>query len=287
MRSHSVRHGYLVGPGGGRLHYLDHCSDHDGTSSTGSTDGTGGTGGPRETLVCLHGVTDSAWVWHDVAAALTGRCRVIALDLRGHGDSQWSAAHEYGTAEHAADLAALLGHLGGGPFHLAGSSWGALIALSHAAALPEQVRSLTLVDIEPSSGRSETDVPPRPASFVRHSAVAAWERAYAPHAPALLTELIAAQSVRPGPRGLLYRKHNPYFLSRWPFRSDDHWAELDAVTCPALVVQAGKTSVRPSVTRRMAARLRHGAHTEIPESNHTVPTDAPDALAGALRAFLA
>ena len=59
---------------------------------------------------------------------------------------------------------------------LVGSSWGALVALEWTVAKPGRVRHLSLVDIEPSFSRPETDVAPRPPAFADAAEVLAFER---------------------------------------------------------------------------------------------------------------
>ena len=262
VTSARVRHGWAEHDGR-RLHHLDF----------------GGEGRP---VVCVHGVTSCAWVWHHTAAGLG---RVVAVDLRGHGDSGWAPADRYRTVDHAGDLRALLVSLGG-PADVVGSSWGALVSLAVAAANPGLVHRLVLVDIEPSFTQSETDVPPRPACFDGLADAAAAWRANNPGAPDDLVRLLAAASTRPGPDGGLVPAHDPLFLARWPFRSEDWWDALGAVGAPTLVVRATRSWVRAEVCDRMAARLPRAERADV-DSAHVVPVDAPDALVRTVAPFLA
>ncbi|HZQ58382.1 MAG TPA: alpha/beta hydrolase [Acidimicrobiales bacterium] len=242
-----------------------------------------GTGRP---VVCVHGVTSCAWVWHDaVAHGLHGAGRAVAVDLRGHGDSGWAEPQRYRTVDHADDLEAVLGPFGSS-VDLVGSSWGALVALAVAARRPDLVHQLVLVDIEPSFAQSETDVPPRPARFAGLADAGAFWRSNNPAAPDGLVQLLAAASTRPAPGGGLMPAHDPLFLARWPFRSEDWWDALDGVAAPTLVVHAERSWVRAEVCDRMAARLARAERVDI-ASAHVVPVDAPEALARAVAGFLA
>ena len=243
-------------------------------------------GGPGRPVVCVHGVTSCAWVWHDaIAAGLPADGHAVAVDLRGHGDSGWAPPDRYGTADHADDLQAVLDAIGAADADLVGSSWGALVALAVAARRPDVVHRLVLVDIEPSFGQGETDIPPRPSHFAGVGDAAAFWRTNNPGAPDDLVALLAAAATRPAPGGLV-PAHDPLFLERWPFRSEDWWAALEAVTAPTLVVHAERSWVRADVCDEMAARLREAERVDIP-SAHVVPVDAPVALARAVGAFLA
>jgi pimeloyl-ACP methyl ester carboxylesterase len=250
-----------------RLHHVDH----------------GGEGTP---VVLLHGVTGHATAWTAVAPSLTTAGRVLALDLRGCGDSQWSPSADYGTTRHARDVIGVLDALGHDRVTVIGSSWGALIALAVAELAPDRVDRLALVDIEPSFELGETDVFPRPRSFAHHADAVAHERSANPHATDALLDVVAAGATRPGPDGTLVPKHDPYFFEHWPFRSDDWWGAIERLTIPTLVVHAGDSFVRREVTERMAGLLTQGRHVEIPDSTHVIPIDAPEALVDALLAFL-
>jgi pimeloyl-ACP methyl ester carboxylesterase len=95
----------FVNANGLRLHHVDF----------------GGSGTP---IVLGHGVTGHAWVWSGVADRLVEVGRVVSLDYRGFGDSQWSAEQAYTTGDHLADLEAVIGSLGASEVDLVGSSWG-------------------------------------------------------------------------------------------------------------------------------------------------------------------
>jgi pimeloyl-ACP methyl ester carboxylesterase len=253
--------------GGLRLHHVDH----------------GGDGPP---ILLLHGVTGHAAVWHGVAPRLVDAGQVRALDLRGFGDSQWSADGSYRTRDHAGDVVAILDDLGIDRATLVGSSWGALVSVAVASVAPERVERLVLVDVEPSFEQRETDLFARPREFATHEDAVAHERASNPHAPAELLDVVVAQGTRPAQAGTLVPKHDPFFFERWPFRSDDWWSALAEITAPTLVVHAGESFVRRDVTEKMAATLRAGTHVGIAHSTHVVPIDAPEPLASLLLDFL-
>jgi pimeloyl-ACP methyl ester carboxylesterase len=80
-------------------------------------------GGSGRLVLLLHGVGGSAWLWHDVAPALTDLGSVVALDLRGYGPSQWPGGERCTTQDHVADIRALIGALGGEDYDIVGFSW--------------------------------------------------------------------------------------------------------------------------------------------------------------------
>src|SRR6185503_8794864 len=105
---------------------------------------TAGESGPA--LLLVHGLAGSGEHWQSQLHALAGGCRVAAPDLRGHGRSEPAADGAYGIAAHAADLVAVADALGFDRFALAGHSFGAWVALELAAAHPQRVLALALVD---------------------------------------------------------------------------------------------------------------------------------------------
>ncbi|MFQ5987880.1 MAG: alpha/beta fold hydrolase, partial [Dehalococcoidia bacterium] len=70
-----------------RLHYLDWGSE----------------GG--QAMLLLHGFTTLAHAWDFFAPTFQDRYHVLALDQRGHGESQWSKNATYTTEEHLVDIA--------------------------------------------------------------------------------------------------------------------------------------------------------------------------------------
>jgi pimeloyl-ACP methyl ester carboxylesterase len=96
-------------------------------------------------VVLLHGWPQTWWVWRDVVPALAAHYRVIAPDLRGLGQSSIPAAG-YDTGTVAADIQALLAHLGIGSFTLIGHDVGTWVAYAYAATWPGQVRRLVVMD---------------------------------------------------------------------------------------------------------------------------------------------
>jgi pimeloyl-ACP methyl ester carboxylesterase len=100
-------------------------------------------------VLLLHGWPDSHELWrHQVAALTAAGYRTIAPDLRGLGDSDKpGTVEEYGMMHMVGDQAALLDHLQVPKAHLVAHDWGAAIAWSMAALMPERVASLTCLAV--------------------------------------------------------------------------------------------------------------------------------------------
>jgi pimeloyl-ACP methyl ester carboxylesterase len=98
-------------------------------------------------VVLLHGLFGAAANWGAIQKALAARHRVIALDLRNHGQSPHAAAMDY--ASMARDVAETLATLGAAPAAVVGHSMGGKVAMALALAHPDAVSRLVVADIAP------------------------------------------------------------------------------------------------------------------------------------------
>ena len=123
------RDGYVESDGL-RLHYLEW-----------------GDRGARPAIVLLHHVSSHAHTWDAFALAMSRDTHVVALDMRGHGDSEWAGEGHYGTEHFASDVAALVDQLGLERTILLGGSLGGRVALVYAAQHPEHAVALIMEDV--------------------------------------------------------------------------------------------------------------------------------------------
>jgi pimeloyl-ACP methyl ester carboxylesterase len=94
-------------------------------------------------LLCCHGFWDHARSFATLAPLLTSRFRVLALDARGHGDSDWAGAYVWHASIHAvADVIRAIGR----PVHLLGHSMGGGHVTDTTRAVPELVRKVINID---------------------------------------------------------------------------------------------------------------------------------------------
>jgi pimeloyl-ACP methyl ester carboxylesterase len=98
------------------------------------------------TLLIAHGLFGSARNWGAIAKRLSATRRVVALDMRNHGESPWSDRHDYPSM--ADDLAEVIGTLGA-PVDLLGHSMGGKAAMWLALTQRALVRRLIVADIAP------------------------------------------------------------------------------------------------------------------------------------------
>jgi len=102
-------------------------------------------------VVYVHGYTSSAQAFNALARQLQDRFHILAIDVRGHGNSGWSAAGAYHYADQAGDLAAFVDWLALPHFTLIGTSMGGIIAMTYAADHADRLNALVINDIGPDA----------------------------------------------------------------------------------------------------------------------------------------
>jgi pimeloyl-ACP methyl ester carboxylesterase len=118
-----------------------HRADVGGTSLHYVSAGTAGS-----PILLVHGFPESWWTFHKLIPMLAATHRVFAVDLRGFGDSD-NAPDAYDSATSATDLHHLIAHFDVGPVHLTGQDISGATVFRLATTHPEQVRSLTAIEM--------------------------------------------------------------------------------------------------------------------------------------------
>ena len=100
-------------------------------------------------LVLLHGLTSHARSWDALGRELSASRRVIALDQRGHGDSDRAPDGDYRVATMAGDVAGFVDAIGLERFELLGLSMGGRVGIAYAGGHVARIERLCIVDIGP------------------------------------------------------------------------------------------------------------------------------------------
>jgi len=219
-------------------------------------------GDPCAPLVILvHGSRDHARSWDWAASALLAQeRRIVAPDLRGHGDSQWSPDSAYVTSYQVHDLADLIDTLGIARFALVGHSFGGMLCARYAAMFPERVERLVLMEgfgpapavfarwnEEGSVARSRQWLEARrkalaraPQVFAAVDAAIDQMRAANPDLSEDQVQHLAWHGLRREDQGWMW-KSDPQMRH---FPPEDHYAETDdvwrSIACPTLAIRGSR-----------------------------------------------
>ena len=101
-------------------------------------------------MLLLHGFAQTCHSWDFVALGFSDDYRVIVLDQRGHGDSDWAPDGDYSPETQQKDISAVVDELGLDNFVLMGLSMGGRNSFTYAANNPGKVRALVIVDAAPA-----------------------------------------------------------------------------------------------------------------------------------------
>ena len=107
----------------------------------------------NQTILFLHGALQQAHSWDFISLPLAPDYHVIALDARGHGDTQWAPDGNYSMEAHQADLDGVVEALGLHQFVLVGHSMGGRGSYIYTSRNPDKVKALTIVDTGPETIR--------------------------------------------------------------------------------------------------------------------------------------
>lgn len=129
-----------------------------------------------EAIVCIHGAAESSQAWRQWVPVLSGRLRVIRIDLPGFGLSTAPDDYDWQWPTVAADLAVFLDRLGIARAHVAAAKYGGCLAMGFAMTYPDRVITLGLFGSPgavPAAHKSKTD---NPVDLIRTLGVPEWAR---------------------------------------------------------------------------------------------------------------
>jgi len=247
-------------------------------------------------VVFLHGITGHARTWDDEARLLADRYRVLALDQRGHGDTDPAPDGDYSDDALLGDLVAFTDALGVRRCTLVALSLGGRVAINFAGTHPGRVERLVIVDIGPEIapvGRARVGalMAGAPERFESVEDVITHMRGNAPLYTEAMLRHRAQHAVRPLPGGGFTWKYDRALreaIRQGRMRVPaDLWPQWRAIACPTLLVRGALSDILPDETaKRMVDELPAARLVVVPGAGHTVPGDQPAAFQSLLREFL-
>ena len=257
-------------------------------------------------LLFLHGFGNEAHIWDDFAPAVAPHYRTLAMDHRGHGDSDWDPEGRYDHDSMVRDVEFVCAALGIERLVLVGHSLGGRIATLFADRNAARMAGLVLVDIGP-------DLDPRGVTRIHLDVASAPQPTFASVEEYARTLTLAYPAGRPDAllrmarHGIRRREDGRYELKidprlrgvgatespeaaaeRGRAMSELLWKALARISCPTLVVRgAASDLLAPDTADRMVEEtLAQGRLAVVPQAGHSVMTDNPDGFREAVTSFV-
>jgi pimeloyl-ACP methyl ester carboxylesterase len=244
-----------------RLHYLD----------WGSPD--------KPPFIMLHGIGRVAHSFDHIAPRFKDEYHVMAIDMRGHGDSSWSPEGAYLVEDYAKDLEAIVNQLDLRNLTLLGNSTGGRVVQVYAGLHPERMAKLVVEDVGPERTNEIASAFARRveqedkgwanedelvASLMRNSKIAEdLQRNYAHFGSRVRKE-----------DGRLIWKRDPNLVKG--FIPTELWQYVVKITCPTIYVLGGASNIVPPETqKRLKATLPHVEIITMPGLGHYPHVESP------------
>jgi pimeloyl-ACP methyl ester carboxylesterase len=257
-------------------------------------------------LLLLHGFGNEAHIWDDFAPVAAPYYRTLALDHRGHGDSDWDAERRYDLDSLVRDVDAVTRAFEIERAVVIGHSLGGRVATLYAAKFPERMAGLAIVDIGP-------DIDPRGSMRIRQDvesnieptfgSIAEYARvlslAYPAATPAAIDRMArfglrrrddGRFEIKMDPalrRGMADRDRDELDPSD-PMSSESQWKALAGIPCPTLVVRGAASDILSADTadKMVDDVLANGRLAVVARAGHSVMTDNPEGFSEAISGFL-
>jgi len=258
-------------------------------------------------MLLLHGFGNEAHIWDDFAPIVAPHYRTLALDHRGHGQSDWDREGRYDVDTLVDDVEAVTAALGIGRMVLVAHSLGGRVATVFAGRHPERVAGFVIVDIGPEvdlrgSLRIRQDVESNLTPVF--DSVEEYARALSLSYPAAQPEALrrmALHGVRRREDGRFELAMDPALRGITAGRGasaeaeqqenalrQGMWDALAALPCPVLVVRGAASDIlSPEVADRMVDEvLKNGRLAIVAQAGHSVMTDNPRGFNEAVASFV-
>ena len=249
-------------------------------------------------MLLLHGFAQTCHSWDFVALGFSDNYRVIVLDQRGHGDSDWASDGDYSPETQQKDISGVVNELGLENFVLMGLSMGGRNSFTYAANNSGKVKALVVVDAAPQNMQQGTQ---NIRSFVQQddeldSVDAFVERVlqYNPRRDPQQVRGSIMHNIKELPSGKWTWKYDRALRSPGRRMGSDAetekrlWGYIESLQCPTLLVRGGASDIVAMDTAdRMHQAIPNSRIATIDGAGHLVMGDSPSGFQSAVTDFLA
>ena len=246
-------------------------------------------------LVLLHGYTGHARSWDRFAHGMSDKYRVLALDQRGHGETDWADPPHYGTLEMVEDLKAFVAAVRLERFSLLGLSMGGNVSLAYAGECPAGLERLVIVDIAPEiAAVGLTRIYSNAARGDRFASVEAAVQRALEDSPIATEDMVRERAVNSmmlmedGAWTYRYdRALRDPNMPRDRLDADEGWSRIASIAVPTLLIRGALSDILDrEIAKRFCETIPDCRLVEVAGAGHSVPLDKPDEFLAAARTFL-
>ena len=266
----TYREGFVTSEGR-RIHYLDWGAAN------------------KPAFIMLHGISRSAHSYDHIAPHFLDDYRVIAMDLRGHGESEWSPNGAYLVEDFVKDLHALVEQLKLRDIVLSGCSMGGRVVQVYSGMYPDRVKKVIAEDVGPE--RPETVTRGLTERIKRETeGWASEDELFASlRRNARVSEEIHRSWIKWDtkklPNGRVAWKYDPNVTQG--LGPIELWGYIKKITAPALYLVGARSNIVPLETQQQLRALPNVEVVTIPNAGHYPHEETPEVFLAVVKAFLA
>jgi len=241
-------------------------------------------------LVLLHGIARCAHAFDHLAPHFADHYRVLAIDLRGHGDSAWDAGGNYLVEDYVSDVEALLDALALDDVVLWGNSTGGRVAQVIAGRQPGRVRAVIVEDVGPErpkeiSNRRANRMSGEENGWAARDELLAKLRTDNPRVPEAILRNLAEHNARTREDGRTVLKRDPAILKG--FVPTELWQTVKKIRAPIVYILGGASTIVPQRTQdEIKAALPQVEIVTMPGLGHYPSAEDPGAFLAIVDEFL-
>ncbi len=249
------------------------------------------------TIILIHGIAQTCHSWDFISLGLSEKYRVIALDLRGHGDSEWAPDKNYNIEAYSDDLHKIIEKLNLNNFILIGLSIGGKTCFTYASQHLEKIRALAIVDAAPeniqagyknmSKFMKQKDELDSIDEFIDRILK------YNPRRSRQQAKGSIIHNIKQMENGKWTWKYDSFFRTpQKHIQNPDKiaktlWSRLEKVMCPTLIVRGAQSDlVASEITEKMSNIMNNATIVTVKNAGHLVPGDNPAGFQTAINNFL-
>lgn len=259
---------------------------------------------PKSNQVCilLHGFMNDSAIFIPLMQKLKTQFNLIAIDFRGHGESDWDNNSQYSHQDLVQDLNEFIAQFDYEQWHFIGHSLGARVALLYNLYYQYQPASMVLVDTGPITNRAGSEKVRQDAEkipqffkshedyfcFLRLQYFLADEKRLRNWSLYGLKKINNNYQLRTDPKFVqaLWSKNENNQSTLISAQEDKIWQALHHLVCPTLVIRGQASAIlSQNVAEKMRSTLKQGQLIIIEKAGHAVPLDNPTAFENSIEKF--